>query len=233
MNEEAAYLVMEQGPYAQQQYLLDKQAMVIGRGPNNDIVIADAEVSRQHARILWHGGYDYEIQDLGSTNGTFVDGRRISSATPLKNGALIKLGDSVILSFHTLEPLPVDEDDTPTGEIVVPPAVPPWVAASAPVAGQSSAYRPSAAPPPAYAPPGAGPYMPPVASPEVQAVAPPRRRVHPLLLGCGVLLLTAFLCTAVLFFLDAYDNGRLLYCGALRPFWQLLLGPFGFAPLCG
>lgn len=233
MNEEAAYLLMEQGPYALQQYLLDKQVVVIGRGPNNDIVIADAEVSRQHARILWHGGNDYEIQDLGSTNGTFIEGRRISSATPLKNGALLKLGDSIILSFHTQESLPVDEDDTPTGEIVVPPVAPPWTAAPAPTAIQSPAYSPPAMQANAYAPPGTGAYPPSAAMPELRAVAPPRRRVHPLLLGCGALLLTAFLCTAVLFFLDAYDNGRLLYCGALRPFWQFLLGPFGFAPLCG
>lgn len=231
MNEDAAYLVVEQGPYLQQQYLLNKAATVIGRGPNNDIVFVDSEVSRQHAQILRQGAQDYVIQDLGSTNGTFVNGRRIGGTTPLSNRDTISLGESIVLSFHLPDPEYIDEDDTPTGEIVVPPPQPAYVPQPtatappfpAPVAAPSAAYMPPAAEvPAAYAAEGHG----------VEAPLP-RRRIHPLLLGCGTLLLAALLCTATLFFLDAYDNGRLLYCGGLRPFWEFLLGPFGFAPLCG
>ncbi len=226
MNEDAAFLIVEEGPYLQQQYLLNKPATVIGRGPNNDIVFVDSEVSRQHAQILRQGSREYTIQDLGSTNGTFVNGRRIASTTPLTNGATINLGETIVLSFHLPEPEYLDEDDTPTGEIVVPPQQPAFAPQQAAVAAPSPA--PTAVPPSAL--------MPPVASsPEAYAPAAPvpRRRLHPLLLGCGLLLLAAFLCTATLFILDAYDNGRLLYCGGLRPFWEFLLGPFGFAPLCG
>lgn len=240
MNEEAAYLIVEQGPYPQQQYLLTKSATVIGRGPNNDIVFVDSEVSRQHTQILRQGIQDYIILDMGSTNGTFVNGQRISSSTPLTDGATINLGESIVLSFHLPEPDYLDEDETPTGEIVVPPqqpAIKPQPGAAppplpAPVAAPS-AYIPVAPNDAAYK--QAAPYD--DAAYHNAAVAMPpmptaRRRVHPLLLGCGVLLLMTFLCTATLFFLDAYDNGRLLYCGGLRPFWQFLLGPFGFAPLC-
>jgi hypothetical protein len=49
--------------------------------------------------------------------------------------------------------------------------------------------------------------------------------------SCGCLLMV-FLCTATLFFLDAYDQGRLLYCGPIQPFFELILGPFGFSPAC-
>ncbi len=225
MNEEAAYLVVEQGPYLQQQYLLNKAATVIGRGPNNDIVFVDPEVSRQHAQILRHGAQNYVVQDLGSTNGTFVNGRRIETTTPLKNGATINLGESIILSFHLPEPEYVDEDETPTGEIVVPPQQPTY---TPPPAAAVPPPAPAAAPPSAYFPSAAE--TPEAYTPDMPV---PRRRIHPLLLGCGALLLAAFLCTVTLFILDAYDNGRLLYCGGLRPIWEFLLGPFGFAPLCG
>lgn len=265
MNEEAAYLVVEQGPYQYQQYLLNKAVMIIGRGANNDIVIVDPEISRQHAQILRHGAQDYAIQDMGSTNGTFVNGRRIGETTPLPDGATINLGESIILTFHLPEPVYEDEDDTPTGEIIVPQPVAPPPAQPASPPYQPPAHqpvqpiyrppaRPSASGQPAYTPsappaaprPGApwtgtavpgtagpGTAAPDAIYPELAVPSEPRRRVHPVLLGCGILLLTAFLCTATLFFLDAYDNGRLLYCGGLRPFWQFLLGPFGFAPLCG
>ena len=52
--------------------------MRIGRGPGNDLVVADLSVSREHAELRNTGGGRYEIVDLDSHNGTFVNGRRIS-----------------------------------------------------------------------------------------------------------------------------------------------------------
>jgi len=231
MNDEAAYLVVEQGPYLHQQYLLNQPSVVIGRGPNNDIVFVDAEVSRQHTRILREGSQGYNIQDLGSTNGTFVNGRRISGTVPLQDGDRVNLGESIILAFHLSQSDYTDEDDTPTGELVIPPPPPLREPIQPPPLTAAPASLPVAASaPPAYAPPVAA-YVP--AAGDAPEAFPARHRAHPLLIGCGVVLLLMILCVATLFFLDAYQNGRLLYCGGLRPFWETILGPFGFAPLCG
>jgi hypothetical protein len=59
----------------------------------NTIVVEDANVSRQHAR-LQYDGRDWVIEDLGSTNGTFVNGRKISAPIPLRNGEVIRIGMS-------------------------------------------------------------------------------------------------------------------------------------------
>ena len=56
------------------------QVMRIGRAPDNDLVIADLGVSRHHAELRHTGGGHYEIVDLDSHNGTFVNGQRVSSA---------------------------------------------------------------------------------------------------------------------------------------------------------
>ena len=66
--------------------------MTIGRSEPADIVVADDVISRVHCRIEPHGD-SLQVTDLGSTNGTFVDGRRIADPTPLKSGTQFHLGD--------------------------------------------------------------------------------------------------------------------------------------------
>ncbi len=63
----------------------------IGRGQENDLVIDCAGLSRQHATIEVVGG-NARVADCGSRNGTFVNGRRISEAAPLKDGDVVSLG---------------------------------------------------------------------------------------------------------------------------------------------
>jgi hypothetical protein len=64
----------------------------IGRASDNDLVVRDARVSRRHARIVADGG-GFAIEDAGSSNGTFVDGRR-SDRAPLVPGAIVTVGDT-------------------------------------------------------------------------------------------------------------------------------------------
>ncbi len=59
------------------EYSLDKQTIAIGTHPSNDVVLDDTTVSRRHATITRKAG-GFELADLGSTNGTFVNGRRLS-----------------------------------------------------------------------------------------------------------------------------------------------------------
>ena len=63
----------------------------IGKGPRNDVVMADAAVSAAHA-IIRGEGEKYTITDLGSRNGTFVNGERVSSARQLNHGDVIGMG---------------------------------------------------------------------------------------------------------------------------------------------
>jgi len=62
-------------------YRTDKPKIRIGRAPDNDIVVDDMLVSRYHAELLITPGLQYEIVDLGSHNGTFLDGRPVGRAT--------------------------------------------------------------------------------------------------------------------------------------------------------
>ncbi|MQC26372.1 MAG: FHA domain-containing protein [Chloroflexi bacterium] len=77
---------------------IDGAEFVLGREPTNNWVIEDVEVSRRHARLIAQSG-GYAIEDLGSTNGTFVNGQRIRSVLPLLPGATIRLGENVLLFF--------------------------------------------------------------------------------------------------------------------------------------
>ncbi len=64
----------------------------IGRAPENDLVVPDLSVSRVHAELRNLGGGRYEIADLGSHNGTFVNGQRITRATTVTEQDLIGIG---------------------------------------------------------------------------------------------------------------------------------------------
>jgi pSer/pThr/pTyr-binding forkhead associated (FHA) protein len=69
---------------------VDRDWMVIGRGRGADIVIAEPTMSRAHAAIGFDGAHFF-VQDLGSTNGTRVNGSREQKAV-LKNGDEVQLG---------------------------------------------------------------------------------------------------------------------------------------------
>lgn len=68
--------------------------VVVGRGPGCSIPIDDTYASQQHARIF-REGEGYFIEDLGSTNGTYVNGRKIAYPLSLRPGDRIKIGKTV------------------------------------------------------------------------------------------------------------------------------------------
>ncbi len=72
-------------------FSLDKASTTIGRAPDCDIQIDDPGISRAHARIDLAA--PPVVVDLGSTNGTWVDGRRVQQAT-LHDGAALALGST-------------------------------------------------------------------------------------------------------------------------------------------
>ena len=94
-----AKLTIRRGPDTGKVYLLNKDVVTIGRGTKNDIVINDNDVSRSHCQLLRHAG-GYEIEDLNSTNGTFINGQRVMARRILKGGQLIELGDMITLEYE-------------------------------------------------------------------------------------------------------------------------------------
>lgn len=93
---------MKSGPEAGKIYKLDKDEFIIGRELINDLIISDPEISRKHARIFKKNNKLY-LEDLNSTNGTFLSGKQVSKPVQLKNENLINLGKSIVLEFMVEE----------------------------------------------------------------------------------------------------------------------------------
>ncbi|MBW2273391.1 MAG: FHA domain-containing protein [Deltaproteobacteria bacterium] len=88
-------LVVVQGPESGTEHVLDRDQVTLGRGPDADICFDDSAMSKQHAALeITPEGY--RVRDMGSTNGTSVNGSQVVAAD-LKHGDRIGLGD------HTLQ----------------------------------------------------------------------------------------------------------------------------------
>lgn len=95
-------LVMRSGPTPGTTYALEGDQIIIGRDPSNGIVINDAEISRRHTKLTFQGG-KYVVEDMGSTNGTFVNGQRIGGPHVLKPGEVVSLGEQISLMFESID----------------------------------------------------------------------------------------------------------------------------------
>ena len=76
----SALLVVRRGPNAGARFLLDGNVTTVGRHPDADIFLDDVTVSRRHSEFL-RDGSTFQIKDLGSLNGTYLNGERIDMAT--------------------------------------------------------------------------------------------------------------------------------------------------------
>ncbi len=104
-----ATLVVVQGPEAGTEHVLERDSITMGRGPGVDIAFDDGAMSKEHAALeLTPEGY--LVRDMGSTNGTSVNGSRVMAAD-LKHGDRIGLGD------HTLQYLTERRDRVATYDL--------------------------------------------------------------------------------------------------------------------
>jgi len=94
-------LVMHSGPTPGKTFLLEGDVLTIGREASNAIAINDAEISRKHSQLVAQGG-KYVLTDLGSTNGTFVNGQRLTGQHVLQPGEVISLGEQISLLFEAI-----------------------------------------------------------------------------------------------------------------------------------
>jgi two-component system cell cycle response regulator len=87
-------IVQIHGPELGKKYALQENDFTIGREEGNHIVVDLDNVSRKHARILRKQGRMF-VQDLGSTNGTYLNDQEVTQETPLRSGDIIKVGGSI------------------------------------------------------------------------------------------------------------------------------------------
>jgi ABC-type multidrug transport system ATPase subunit/pSer/pThr/pTyr-binding forkhead associated (FHA) protein len=92
---------MLQGPAVGQIYELTQVETIIGREEDAQIVIYNPAVSRHHVRLTYQAGH-YFIEDLGSANGTFVNGQRLAGSQALNPGDRIALGETTVLELEAL-----------------------------------------------------------------------------------------------------------------------------------
>jgi len=209
-------LVVRAGNLTGQSFALDRPEIVLGRDLASDIVVTDAEVSRRHARIFLKGT-SYVLEDLGSTNGTFVNGQRLTGPYILQPGEYINLGENATIEFVAVE---IDPDATLISSNLRPAAAPLTPEpAYAPPPEQPAPLKPMPAPMPAPAAPqpayvGQAPAQPsPVTNP------PARKKMSWivwLLIALGVLILG---CILLLVIIDVANLWCTLGGGLFNSIW--------------
>lgn len=110
---ENAMLVLQRGAEAGRRWPLDRnRPFMIGRSDECDVALPDRQVSRLHARITWQGDC-YEIEDLGSKNGTHLNGQEVQGSEALHDGDEIQIALRFKLAFvdaGATAPLTIDND---------------------------------------------------------------------------------------------------------------------------
>lgn len=91
----ATSLVVTAGPLRGTSLTLGSTPILIGRAPECTLVLDDDYASNRHARVF-HRDDEWMVEDLGSTNGTLVSGRRIEGAVPFRPGAQVRIGRTEI-----------------------------------------------------------------------------------------------------------------------------------------
>ncbi len=164
--------VMRSGPTPGATFSLEGDQLLVGRDSSSAVAINDAEISRKHARLTFQGG-KYVLEDLGSTNGTFVNGQRVASPVVLKSGDVVSFGEQIVLMYESLS--------SDAGATMA--------------ASRRSIPAPAPAPVPVQAAPPQQYYTP-------SMVPVKKTNTTPILIGAGVLVLIC-LCAAALYYIDS------------------------------
>ncbi len=91
----AQQLVVTAGALAGTRITLDERPILIGRADDSTLVLEDDYASTRHARLALQGSHWY-LEDLGSTNGTYLDRTKVTQPTRVPLGAPIRIGKTVI-----------------------------------------------------------------------------------------------------------------------------------------
>jgi pSer/pThr/pTyr-binding forkhead associated (FHA) protein len=193
MADPISQITIRSGPNPGETFIIDQEEVIVGRDEVNDIVINDPEVSRRHARLMKSERYPKEgrvyIEDLGSTNGTFVNGTSISNVEQLRSGDVITFGESVVLIYEKSNIDPESTDVTPKVDEAAPTISQEWTP-------EREVYPP---PPEAPAYPGAQPAMQQPGddaplTPESEDTVDEKKRGIPTCLIIGIVAIVVVLC---------------------------------------
>jgi hypothetical protein len=210
-------LVMRAGPNPGKAFTLSKSEIVIGRDVSSDVIVNTAEVSRRHVRLYLDGDV-YIVEDLGSTNGTFINGKRLTTPVPLQSGDIIMLGEAATLVYEASQ-------YDPNATMISPAGGDATVSSSVPAVSAPQKMTPT----PAQTYSGQVPAGP--VAPQAQVGIPyakpvPEKRGNMSWLWAGIGCVVVFLCILVvgLLIFDTLD----LYCtppfDILDPFYNMIGG---------
>lgn len=96
--DEQPVLIVREGQLVGQRWTLEPEEFLIGRGSDCHLVLPERQVSRHHVKILQDNGR-YLLQDLGSKNGTHLNGKQVTGTVPLQDGDEIQIALAVKLVF--------------------------------------------------------------------------------------------------------------------------------------
>jgi len=161
-------LVIEDGEGHRQVVLFTGDGIRVGRAPEgNTVRLADRDVSRRHAHFLHSNGVVF-VEDLGSSNGTRVNGERVEGRRRIREGDLIQIGEydlAIEGGATTAEALPAVVSSTSSTA--------PSLLAAAPPPLPAAAAAPAPLPAPAAAAPAVAPLPPPPPAPLPRMPLPP------------------------------------------------------------
>jgi pSer/pThr/pTyr-binding forkhead associated (FHA) protein len=201
-------LVMRSGPTPGKVFPLEADEVIVGRDATSGVAINDAEVSRKHAKLILHGSA-YTIQDLGSTNGTFVNQQRITATQVLNPGDTVSFGEKIILQYEAA----YDPNAT-----MVAGSKQPVTALPVQKPAQAPASAPAQAPAPVYS--GQVP-----SSPTPVAAQPKKKRTGLIIGIILVLLILVCLCVVLVAF---FAPQSMLCAPGLRIIVNIIAPIFGY-----
>jgi predicted component of type VI protein secretion system len=194
--------VMRSGPTTGKIYPLEAAEIIIGREASNGVAINDAEISRKHAKLSLHGSA-YVIQDLGSTNGSFVNGQRLTGTQVLNPGDTVSFGENIVMIYEATQ----DPNATVISSAQAPKTVAP---------ARKPAPSSTPAPPPAQAQVYSGQVP---AGPVPMAAAPAKKKFPVWLIIVIALIVVICACVAFFVIIDQLN----LWCNVV-PFLVPMLG---------
>jgi len=95
-------LSFKAGKLAGREETFSVNEVTMGRNPAHPLSVNDAQVSRDHLRIFFKDG-EFFLEDLGSTNGTYINGKQVRKPVPLKDGDLVSFGENNVFEFSTIK----------------------------------------------------------------------------------------------------------------------------------